>query len=188
MLQVLEKNIGPQGVTQDEKNSILRPTKVKFLNSVKRNPQKFMRDLAQQRLKTYQNPKSFRYHHYYAFSSDKNGYTTLTRRINLEVPPLPPLTPIVNLDGSPFLVDKAVYCTKRKRGESARRQLTTKPVQKRMTYDEQLLRSFELLEQIFYYLEQNVLIQKQGFGDLHGPLDWLHCRYVVYIVIVISVS
>ena len=48
-----EVQIGPCGITQDEKNRILRPGKAKFLNSAKRNPQAFMREMGRKELHNY---------------------------------------------------------------------------------------------------------------------------------------
>ena len=87
-------SIGPEGISQDEKNSILRPNKVKFLNSAKRNPQKFMNDLAQCKLKNYISENSFITPTYYQFSNPRKrtfdgvcGLSSGKQVPNLDIPP-----------------------------------------------------------------------------------------------------
>ena len=176
-------SIGPEGISQDEKNSILRPNKVKFLNSAKRNPQKFMNDLARCKLKGFVSERKFITPMYYKFLNTRkraidgtSGSETGVMVPNLDVPPLPPLTAIVDLDGKPFMDSKTVYCTEKLKDGKVRRVKKEKKVQKRMSDQALLVKSYEILDQVFYFLEDLRIIRDQGQGEVHGPLDWLHCR------------
>ena len=149
-----------------------------------------MRELGRQKLRNYPEQFPMRHHSYYYCPNDldwrlkKAGknlgspYFHWRKKLNLGIPPHLPLTPIVNLDGSPFLVEKIVYVTGNDpQVRKIRRKGLLKKVQKRMSYDEQLLKSYDILDQLIPMLELHSANLSDDEAEVHGPLDWLHCRY-----------
>ena len=112
--------------------------KSEILNREKKNPQMFVDQLARQKLREYRSPDNFQLQYdlqfkTYSKTGSKNGSNEPEKVLlpNLDVPPYPPLTPVVNLDGSPFFEEKVVYCTQKLPGWPVRRILKKKLVQKK---------------------------------------------------------
>ena len=191
-MKLFEYHVGPQGLTQDLKNRILRPNKKKFLKSEQARPQEVMDQGGRRVLHDYQPPRSFNYQKYFKYYSDLGPWDEIdpcsgrfknwVEVINYGVPPHPPSCLLVNLDGSPMMSVKMLYQTRkipRKNNPPShprvKKTKVIKTFQRRLNYSEQLVQAFSLLDYSFCLLEDHKALHSAS-TPLHGPYPLIPCR------------